>query len=213
VELPKATPAPLTIVKSNDPSDVVKFGDTITYTLTVSMPATGTANHTDVVVTDTLPGYDENHPTSGTVTYVDGSATCVGAPPPGGTCNVTETLAGDTTTGLAWALGTMKPGDTRAVTYAVTADQQAAVVDGSETVDFINVAAVESNEQPTTPSNVVVNTAVLTDVSDNELPHTGSSYPLGRIAMLGLALLMLGATMIRRSAPRPVRVTGKHAAR
>ncbi len=213
VTLPQATPAPLTIVKSNDPSDVVKFGDTITYTLTVSMPATGTANQTGVLVTDTLPGYDEGHPTSGTVTYVDGSASCVDAPPPGGTCVVTETLAGDTTTGLTWALGTMKPGDTRAVTFAVTADKQAAVVDGSETVDFINVAAVESNEQPTTPSNIVVNTAVLTEVSANELPHTGSSYPLGRIAMLGVALLALGATMIRKSTPRPVRVTGKHAAR
>ena len=80
---------------------------------------------------------------------------------------MTEIKDGDVVTGLSWALGTMSPGESRQVTFQVTADEQDAVVTGSETVDFINVAAVSSTERPVTPSNTVTNTAVLTKVSDN----------------------------------------------
>ena len=61
---------------------VVEFGDTLTYTLTVS--ATGELTQHDVVVSDYIPGYDPARPTSGKTTYVAGSATCMGA----GTCTV-----------------------------------------------------------------------------------------------------------------------------
>ncbi len=56
---------------------VVKFGDTLTYTLTVS--ATGTLDQPNVIVTDYIPGYDPARPTSGKTTYVAGSAKCIGA--------------------------------------------------------------------------------------------------------------------------------------
>ncbi len=218
VTVPTTTPSSLTIVKSNDPDGYVKFGDTITYTMTVSMPSTGTAPQTGVVVTDTIPGYDSSQPTSGTATYVPSSAGCVGEPPAGGTCVVTESLTGDTTTGLAWALGTMEPGTSRQVTFQVTVEEQDAVVEGSETVDFINVAAVESDSQPLTPSNEVVNTVVLTKVSDNtppdQLPQTGSAVPITRLALFGGALLGLGVAMVRQPLTIPARrPRGRHAAR
>ena len=77
-------PSTLAIAKANDPTGVVAFGSTVVYTLTVSVPTTGGLPQTGVVVTDTIPGYDASQPTSGTATYVDGSAACVGTPPPAG---------------------------------------------------------------------------------------------------------------------------------
>ena len=148
------------------------------------------------------PGLRPGQPTSGTATYVEDSATCLGTPPPAGTCDVSTTTAGSTVTGLSWALGTMSPGETRQVTYLVTLEKQDAVVAGSETVDFINVGAVSSDSQPPTPSNEVVNTAVVTVVSDNEitdeLPHTGSSVPLGELGVFALLLVALGAVLVRQ---------------
>ena len=79
----KPTTSGLGIVKANEPTGVVKFGSTITYTLTASVPE-GSIPQTEVVVTDTLPGYDPSQPDSGTTTYVPDSATCVGATPPAG---------------------------------------------------------------------------------------------------------------------------------
>ena len=49
---------------------VVEFGDTLTYTLTVS--ATGELTQHDVKVSDYIPGYDPARPTSGKTTYVAG---------------------------------------------------------------------------------------------------------------------------------------------
>jgi len=174
--------------------------------LTVSVPTTGAYLQTGVVVTDTIPGYDASQPTSGTATYVGGSATCVGTPPPAGTCDVTTTTSGSTVTGLRWALGTMSPGETRQVSYSVTLEKQDAVVAGSETVDFINVGAVSSDSQPPTPSNEVLNTAVITVVSDNEitneLPHTGSSVPLAQLGVFALLLVALGAVLVRQPSLR-----------
>ena len=197
-------PSTLAIHKANDPTGVVAFGSTVVYTLTVSVPTTGGSPQTGVVVTDTIPGYDPGQPTSGTATYVAGSADCVGATPPAGTCVITETKDGSTTTGLTWALGTMGPGETRQVTYSVTLEEQEAVVAGSETVDFINVGAVASDTQPPTPSNEVSNTAVITEVSDNEvtdegdLPGTGSALPLARLGIVGLLLVGLGTVLVRQ---------------
>ena len=55
---------------------VIEFGDTLTYTLTVS--ATGELTQNNVVVSDYIPGYDPARPTSGKTTYVAGSAACIG---------------------------------------------------------------------------------------------------------------------------------------
>jgi large repetitive protein len=206
---PTGCDSTLAIVKSNDPTGVVAFGSTVTYTLTVSVPATGAYLQTGVVVTDTIPGYDASQPTSGTATYVGGSATCVGTPPPAGTCTVTTTSSGSTVTGITWALGTMAPGETRQVTYSVTLEKQDAVVAGSETVDFINVGAVSSESQPSTPSNEVLNTAVVTVVSanevTNELPHTGNSVPLARLGVFALLLVALGSLLVRQPSLRLVK--------
>ena len=193
-------PSSLVIEKANEPTGVVAFGSTVVYTLTVSVPTTAGTAQTGVVVTDTIPGYDPSQPTSGTATYVDGSAACVGTPPPGGTCVVTEILTGSTTTGLSWALGTIQPGESRQVTFSVTLEEQDAVVAGSETVDFVNVAAVASDTQPSTPSNEVVNSAVVTEVSANEeeLPGTGSRAPLARLGVFGLLLVTVGAVFVRQ---------------
>ncbi len=203
----------LSIVKSNDPEGVVPFGTIVTYTLAVT--AGGTAPQTGVVVTDTIPGYDPSQPDSGIATYQD-DATCVEPPPVGGTCIVTAIVDGEVTTGLVWALGTMSPGETRHVTFSVSLDEQDAVVPGSETVDFINVGAVESDTQPSTPSNEVVNTAVITEVSDNteELPPTGSQFPIARLGIFGLLLVALGAVLIRQPTLLAARQPrGRHAAR
>ena len=51
----KPTTSGLGIVKANEPTGVVTFGSTITYTLTASVPE-GSIPQTEVVVTDTLPG-------------------------------------------------------------------------------------------------------------------------------------------------------------
>ncbi len=207
---PQGCDSTLTIAKANDPTGVVAFGTTITYTLTVSVDESGAYEQTGVVVTDTIPGYDDEQPTSGITTYVPDSAICVGEPPEGGTCEVTQIKDAGTTTGLTWALGSMNPGETRQVQFAVTADEQDAVVEGSETVDFVNVSAVESVDQPSTPSNVVTNTAVITEVSDNgtdDLPATGSQLPLPKVALVGLLLIAAGAAMVRQPRRRPGRHT------
>ncbi|HYN75885.1 MAG TPA: hypothetical protein VEV13_06775 [Candidatus Limnocylindria bacterium] len=218
----KPTTSGLGIVKANQPTGVVTFGSTITYTLTASVPE-GSIPQTEVVVTDTVPGYDATQPDSGTTTYVPDSATCVGATPPAGTCDVTEIKDGDVVTGLSWALGTIGSGESRQVTFQVTADEQKAVVAGSETVDFVNVAAVSSNERPVTPSNTVENTAVVTKVSDNtvddndtgeELPATGGGLPLTGLSVFGLLLVALGALIVRHPALVPASVyRGRHIAR
>ena len=80
---------------------VVEFGDTLTYTLTVS--ATGELTQNNVVVKDYVPGFDPARPSSGETTYVKGSATCVGS----GTCTVTEPGANGL---ITWGLGDMAPG-------------------------------------------------------------------------------------------------------
>ena len=68
-----------------------------------------------------------------------------------------------------------------------------------ETVDFINVAVVESDVR-VTPSNVVDNTVVLTKVSDNTSrssgPATGSQFPLTGLRVFGLLLVALGASCL-----------------
>ena len=206
----------LSIVKSNSPDEdaQLKFGDVVTYTLAVTVDASSTSPQTGVVVTDTIPGYDPNYPDSGVATY-KGGATCLEPIPAGGTCLVTDIVDGGVTTGLIWALGTMSPGETRQVTFSVTLEEQDPV-EGSETIDFQNAAAVESDSQPSTPSNVVVNTVTLVDVSDNteDLPPTGAQYPLARLGVFGLLLVALGAVLIRQPTLLPARQPrGRHAAR
>ncbi len=203
----------LAIVKANEPAGVVAFGTIVTYTLSVSVPETDADPQTGVIVTDTIPGYDDEQ-TSGTTTYQENSAICVGEPPVGGTCDVTTVLTGSTVTGLSWGLGAIAPGETRQVQFQVSLDKQDAVVPNSETVDFVNVAAVSSDTVPSTPSNEVTNTAVITEVSDEELVETGSGLPLVPLAAFGLLLIGLGALVVRHPALAPVAIyRGRHTSR
>jgi uncharacterized repeat protein (TIGR01451 family) len=184
---------------------VVEFGDTLTYTLTAS--ATGTLGQQNVVVTDYLPGHDPARPTSGSTTYVAGSAACVGA----GTCTVT----GPDANGLiTWSLGDMAPGTTRQVTFQVVIDDVSGTAGETVAVDILNAGAVKSDQTPITPSNEVVTpvTKVLGVKIPNEqqpqpqgqpetqggtLPHTGAGLPIGGLLGGGLAFLMMGALLIK----------------
>jgi uncharacterized repeat protein (TIGR01451 family) len=184
---------------------VVNFGDTLTYTLTVS--ATGEATQHAVKVSDYIPGYDPARPTSGKTTYVAGSATCVGA----GTCTVTGP---DSAHLLTWALGDMAAGTTRQVTFKVTIDDVTGAAGETVAVDILNAGAVESRETPKKPSNQVltpVSKVLPVKVSKPPvvvLPHTGAAVPVdrlvgGAVALLGLGLLMLVAAGRRRTSWLP----------
>ena len=75
--------------------------------------------------------------TSGTTTYVAGSATCVGA----GTCTVTQPGADHK---ITWELGDMAAGTTRQVTFKVTIDDVAGDPGETVAVDILNAGAVQS---------------------------------------------------------------------
>jgi uncharacterized repeat protein (TIGR01451 family) len=180
---------------------VVNFGDTLTYTLTVS--ATGEATQHAVKVSDYIPGYDPARPTSGKTTYVAGSATCVGA----GTCTVTGP---DSAHLLTWALGDMAAGTTRQVTFKVTIDDVTGAAGETVAVDILNAGAVESRETPKKPSNQVITpVSKVLPVKVHKppvvvLPHTGATLPVGptvggAIALLGLGLLLVAAGRRRPS--------------
>lgn len=186
---------------------VVEFGDTLTYTLTVS--ATGEQRQQNVVVTDYVPGFDPERDESGSTTYVPGSATCVGA----GTCSITE----PGTDGLiTWSLGEMAAGTMRQVTFQVVIDPVVGEDGTTVAVDILNAGAVQSDRTPRTPSNEVVTpvTAVF-PVKEGKppapapLPRTGALADPALLAMsalglLGLGLLLVAAARRRHPAPRKV---------
>jgi uncharacterized repeat protein (TIGR01451 family) len=177
---------------------VVEFGDTLTYTLTIS--ATGEATQHNVVVTDYIPGYDPARPTSGKTTYVNGTAACIGA----GTCTVTQPGSDHK---ITWALGDMAPGSTRQVTFKVTIDDVAGDPGETVAVDILNAGAVKSTETPTKPSNQVITPVtkvfpVKAVKPPKVLPHTGALLepgPLaaGAVTLIGLGLLLLAASRRR----------------
>jgi fimbrial isopeptide formation D2 family protein/uncharacterized repeat protein (TIGR01451 family) len=191
----------LTLVKSVSPvaghGVVVNFGDKLTYTLTAS--ATGQLDQTDAVVRDTLPGRDPAHPKSGDVTYVAGSAKCIGA----GTCTVT----GPDANGLiTWHLGAMAAGSSRQVTFQVIIKDVTGAAGSTIAEDIINQGTVQSARTPVTPSNVVVtpvSKVLPVKVGPKELPHTGAFLPVGPtvgggILLLGLGVLLVATTRRRR---------------
>ena len=177
----------LTIVKSVSPvagdGAVVKFGDTLTYTLTVS--ATGALNQPNVVVTDYIPGYDPARPTSGKTTYVAGSAKCIGA----GTCTVSGPDAKPPADLVGWARWPV--GTSRQVTFQVTIDDVTGAAGETVAVDILNAGAVQSDRTPKTPSNQVVTpVSKVLPVKVHKppvvvLPHTGASLPGGAVGGWG----------------------------
>ncbi len=195
----------MTITKTNTPEGTVNFGDTISYDLKVHVADNAAFNQDGVVVTDYIPGYDPAAPTSGTTTYVNHSAACVGTLlPTVGTCQITFTKnSAGKVTKLTWHLGSMKPGQTLDVVFKVTADTQSAASSTATTIPLLNAAAVSSDYWPTTNSNQVTNTldtsAVLGETIPNEtLPHTGADV----LNVLRWALALLGAGTIALSMSR-----------
>jgi uncharacterized repeat protein (TIGR01451 family) len=184
---------------------VVEFGDTLTYTLTVS--ATGEATQHGVVVTDYIPGYDPARPTSGKTTYVAGSAKCAG------TVTTPCTVTGpDSAHQLTWSLGDMAPGTTRQVTFQVTIDDVKGDPGEVVAVDILNAGAVQSRETPKKPSNQVITPVtkvfpVKASKPPAVLPHTGARVSPGLLA--GSAVLLLGLGLLLQAASRR-RTAGGH---
>jgi hypothetical protein len=117
-------------------------------------------------------------------------------------------------TSVTWQIGTLEPGTSRDVSFAVTADDQDPVVAGSETVDFLNVAAVSSDDIDRVESNEVKNTAVTTGVAaeevddDGELAATGPTTPVSGLGLAALVMIALGTALLRRTALQPYH--GRH---
>jgi uncharacterized repeat protein (TIGR01451 family) len=176
---------------------VVNFGDTLTYTLTVS--ATGDQRQPNAVTWDYLPGRDPAHPTSGNTTYVAGSATCIGTGP----CTVDGP---DASGKITWHLGEMAAGTTRLVTFKVVINDVTGAAGTTIAEDIINQATVQSDRTPATKSNVVktpVSKVLPVKIGPKELPHTGAFLPVGPtvgggILLLGLGILLVATTRRRR---------------
>lgn len=185
--------AGLTITKAVSPAETanVNYGDTLTYTMTVT--ATGTLGQSNVTVTDHVPGYDPARTGSGLTTY-KGDAAC------DGNCTVSYDSQSHL---ITWNLGSMTSGQVRTVTFSVTIDTPAKAADGSiPSEEILNAAAVGSSQVATLPSNEVKN--VVTAVqgikivkpssgsSASTLPKTGPSAPLAPLAATAILLLGIG---------------------
>jgi uncharacterized repeat protein (TIGR01451 family) len=202
----------LTVAKSVTPTGPASIGDTLTYALAVT--TTGNAAQTNVTVSDYLPGYRPGS-TSGSTTYVTGSATCSG----GGTCMTSYDAA---THQVTWGLGTLPAGTTRTVSFRVTIDRPAG--DSIPAFDVANTGVVGSTQVPPVTSNRVVTPvaaveAVKTGTSagsgshsssgshesgtsvkgtkTGNLPHTGAART-GWLVGTGTLLLLMGIALVAK---------------
>ena len=162
--------------------------NTLTYTLSLS--PTGALDHTNVLVTDYIPGYDPADTKSGKTTYVNGSATCSTG------CSASYDASQHL---LTWSVGNVAH-DAAAVvmTFRVTIDRPAFNATVGLPVEVIdNVGFVQSLQQARTPSNQVKTpvTAVLgvKVVRAPHLPFTG--LPAKQLALLALVMLGAGAVL------------------
>ncbi len=171
----------------------------LTYTLTAA--ATGATPQTNVVITDVVPG-STGAPASGRTTYVDGSASCLGA----GSCT-TSYDAGTHT--LSWHIGDLAGGTSRSVTFQVSVDVPKTV--GSLTI--VNVGTVTSNQASAPVQSNVVSTPITAVLgfkiskppagvpgigltAAGVLPHTGVDLPLGWSLLVGAVLLGGGGVLL-----------------
>lgn len=121
----------LNIVKSNSPSSstLLKPGDSISYTMAVEN--SGTSPATNVVVTDAVPSE---------ASYVS----CAG----GNSCSESSGT-------VTWNLGTLNPGEIKAVAMNVVTRQDLPISSGNYTI--VNKASVVSTQTGSTDSNEVTN--------------------------------------------------------
>ena len=190
-----AVPAPtgsVTISKSVD-RKTAKFGDTLTYSVTVG--ATGNKDQTHVVATDKVP--------AGT-TYVDGSAACDSP------CAASE--SGGLVT---WNVGTLGAGTSTVATFRVTVDTPKPDKNGGIPAETIsNVAKVTFDADPVETSNAVqtaiaavlgekvVNPPPFNKPEPDKLPFTG--LPLLQLLMMSSIALAFGTLANRLGRHRPV---------
>ncbi len=188
----------LSVTKTVTPTGPAKFGDVLTYGLTVS--ASGNAGQTGVTVTDAVP--------AGT-SYKVGSAAC-----PGGCASVT--VANGTVT---WVIGSMAAGTTRSVSFQVVIDTPKADANGGiPAVTIVNSGAVASAEVPVRPSNEVETPVAAVEGvktgnppppggeepdQGSQLPHTGASS-VWRVMSAAVLLVVLGGGLLIVEAARPV---------
>jgi uncharacterized repeat protein (TIGR01451 family) len=164
--------AHIAIVKSVDKTSA-KYGDSLTYTLTVTNPSA--ADLTGVVVTDALP--------AGT-SFVSASD--------GGSCDSPCTT-------VSWPAVDLASDGALTRSFVVTIDTPAEDADGGIPGTVItNVAQVDDNETPAEPSNEVrTNVTTVLGVKVVKppvkvLPFTGSALPLGPTVLVALAMLVGG---------------------
>ena len=184
------------------------LGSTVTYTLKVGVPAGGGYNQEQVVVTDYIPGYDPAVTGSGSMTYVEGSATCdTGLFP----CAVAYDA---TAKKLTWTIDEIAVGEFRTLTYKATVDKtQASIPSGqSGTVTLKNVAA--DGLALHRPGEVQRGPEHRDDRGRWCWPRPSSrpvlAYPLGPIALVGMLLIGTGAVLAfgaRRRAEGEARMT------
>jgi hypothetical protein len=192
---------PLQLIKSVTPEtgsyNPADDNNTLTYTLTLDEPEPGQLDHTDVVVSDYIPGYDPDHTDSLKTTYVADSATC--------STGCTATYDADAHT-LTWAVGDFNHDDDPVVfTFQVTIDQPAAAANGGIPAGVVdNIGAVQSLQQPKTPSNLVETPVIAVLPIRHErtppkvLPFTGNSLPIKSAMILGLILITAGVALSTR---------------
>ena len=158
-------------------------GTELDYTLKAT--ASGDIDQTGVVVTDAIP--------DGT-TYKAGSADC--ASPCTASFDSTNKV-------VTWDVGTMHPGDSVQMTFAVTVDGPGA--DGTIPTEIVNVGQITSNETPQKPSNRVVvpltqvlGTKVVRTQTPTALPFTGFNALQNAL----IALVLIGGGLVLITWPR-----------
>jgi uncharacterized repeat protein (TIGR01451 family) len=178
-------------------------GNTLTYTLTLK--PTGLLDHTNVVVTDYIPGYDPSDvdstgkQKSGLTVYVANSATCSTG------CTATYDASKHL---LTWNVGSVAHDSTGVLLgFKVTIVKPASTVQSGIPASVIdNIGFVESLQQSKTPSNKVQVpvTAVLgvkvVRKPVQVLPFTGGKVPLQPLALV--AMVMIGAGILMTSTRR-----------
>jgi len=178
----------LVISKAVSYTKPATVGSLLTYSLTAT--ASGNIDQTNVVVTDAIP--------DGT-TLKSGSLTCsTGCP---------GDLNGTNSNGTVfWNVGTMHPGDTVTMTFGVTVNGPDA--SGTIPTEIVNVADIQSNETPKTPSNRVIvplTTVLGTKIVKVTTPPTTTTLPFTGLNSLQDALLasvLIGAGMLLLTWPR-----------
>ena len=177
----------LVITKAVSYTKPATVNSVLTYTLTAT--ASGNIDQTNVVVTDAVP--------DGT-TFKSGTTDC--------SANGCSSPTGPDSQGvLSWSVGTMHPGDTVTMHFGVTVNGADAA--GTIPTEIDNIADIQSDQTPLTPSNRVVvplstttvlGTKIVKVPTATTLPFTG----LNSLQDALLAAVLIGGGMLLLTWPR-----------